>query len=230
MLNGMVGRAKRMAKTLATATVLLLMSTAPMPLAAQGAPGDDMAGHHGGKCGDAERLTALCDWQGDYGEGNKTRRRHEAADWADSVAVDVDMSCHACTAGWVDTATADYAKALRIRYPSRPASPTSLPRLDDREIARLPILAPLASELEVTYRQSMMNRSLVAVFKNHGETELVVSARFSNPATAESRVFTLHVPRHGFVEFGHLEGWALDHGHTIEVSAQDFQAFVIVVN
>lgn len=83
--------------------------------------------------------------------------------------------------------------------------------------------------VQIGFRRSLVGEGLVAQFKSLSDKALSVTARFSNQATQESRVFRLELSARGMKEFGRLEGWVFGSGHTIEVSADGYEALKATV-
>ena len=83
--------------------------------------------------------------------------------------------------------------------------------------------------IEVGFRRSLVGEGVVAQFKSLSDKALTVTARFSNPATQESRLFRLQLSARAMSEFGRLEGWVFGPGHTIELSVDGYEALKVTV-
>jgi hypothetical protein len=186
-------------------------------------------------CGGAGGRMEECDDQSDDGEAARRARLAVARDWADSVAVlakdefglHVVESCRACTKASIDSATGDYARRLRNKYPMRPADIWRVPRLEIGEADSPAASATLP--VSVSFRRSLVGKGIVAQLRNLAKGPLTLTARFTNPATNESRLFTFTVSEGGLKEFGYVEGWVFGSGHRIELSSQGYQALTITV-
>ena len=83
--------------------------------------------------------------------------------------------------------------------------------------------------IQVSFRRSLVGEGVVAQFKNLSDKALTVTARFSSPATQESRLFRLQLSAGAMSEFGRLEGWVFGSGHTIELSADGYEPVKVTV-
>jgi hypothetical protein len=186
-------------------------------------------------CGGAGGRMEECDDQADEGEAARRARLALAKDWADSVAVlatdefglHVVESCRACTRASIDSATWDYARRLRNKYPLRPTDIWRVPRLEIGEADAPAAMAALP--VSVSFRRSLVGQGIVAQFRNLAKGSLTLTARFTNPATAESRLFTFTISEGGLKEFGYVEGWVFASGHRIELSGPGYQGLTTTV-
>jgi hypothetical protein len=196
----------------------------------------EQEGHVGvAMCGGAGGRMEECDDQGDDGEAGRRARLTLAKDWADSVAIlgkdefglHVVESCRACPRASIDSATWDYARRLRNKYPMRPADISRVPRLELGEAERPAAAAALP--VSVSFRRSLVGQGIVAQFRNLSRGTLTLTARFTNPATNESRLFSFTVSEGGLKEFGYVEGWTFGAGHRIELSGPGYQTLIVSV-
>jgi len=111
-------------------------------------------------------------------------------------------------------------------YPIRPTDMWRVPRL---EIGEADAAATAALPVSVSFRRSLVGQGIVAQFRNLAKGPLTLTARFTNPATNESRLFTFTVSEGGLGEFGYVEGWVFGSGHRVELSSHGYQALTITV-
>jgi len=109
----------------------------------------------------------------------------------------------------------------------RPADIWRVPRLEIGEADSLAASATLP--VSVSFRRSLVGKGIVAQLRNLAKGPLTLTARFTNPATNESRLFTFTVSEGGLKEFGYVEGWVFGSGHRIDLSSQGYQALTITV-
>jgi len=76
--------------------------------------------------------------------------------------------------------------------------------------------------VELTFRKALIGSGAVAQFKNNSGKLLSVEVKFSNPTFHTSKVFDFVLDPGKPLEIGHLEGWTMASGDTVEVSSSGF--------
>ena len=93
-----------------------------------------------------------------------------------------------------------------------------------------PPTAPADLPVQVAFRKSLFaGKGLVAQFRGPIGTNMKIAARFSRPATQESKLFQLFLRASEIEEFGHLQGWAFQPGDKIELTVEGYAPLDVTV-
>jgi hypothetical protein len=69
-----------------------------------------------------------------------------------------------------------------------------------------------------------MGQGMVASFRNVGSQQLTLMVEFRDPSARVSRDFALVVEAGGTAEIGHPQGWLVNSGQNVRVSASGFKS------
>ena len=77
--------------------------------------------------------------------------------------------------------------------------------------------------VDVTYRSSLLNSGLVAIFNNKSNRQLSLLVTVSNPTLGNESTFQLDLAPQAVREVGHMEGWAFASGDLIKIVHNDYK-------
>jgi hypothetical protein len=95
--------------------------------------------------------------------------------------------------------------------------------LASREVALADATQP-ELPVRVAFRPAWMGQGLVATFRNVGEEPLTLMIEFRDPNLRLTRDFALVVGAGGTTEVGHPQGWLVNSGQSVRVSASGFKS------
>lgn len=95
--------------------------------------------------------------------------------------------------------------------------------LASREVALADATQP-ELPVRVSFRPAWMGQGMVASFRNVGSQQLTLMVEFRDPSARVSRDFALVVEAGGTAEIGHPQGWLVNSGQSVRVSASGFKS------
>ena len=95
--------------------------------------------------------------------------------------------------------------------------------LASREVALAEATQP-ELPVRVTFRPAWMGQGMVAMFHNVGTEPLTLMVEFRDPNLHVSRDFALAVDPGATADVGHAQGWLVNTGQSVRVSAAGFKA------
>ncbi|HZO24241.1 MAG TPA: hypothetical protein VFB37_17245 [Steroidobacteraceae bacterium] len=78
--------------------------------------------------------------------------------------------------------------------------------------------------VRVSFRPAWMGQGMVASFRNVGREQLTLMIEFRDPTAHASRDFALVVQPGATADVGHAEGWLVNSGQSVRVSASGFKS------
>jgi hypothetical protein len=76
----------------------------------------------------------------------------------------------------------------------------------------------------VSFRPAWMGQGMVASFRNVGSQQLTLMVEFRDPSLRSSRDFAIVVEAGATAEVGHPQGWLVNSGQSVRVSASGFKS------
>jgi hypothetical protein len=95
--------------------------------------------------------------------------------------------------------------------------------LASREVALADATQP-ELPVRVSFRPAWMGQGMVASFRNVGTQQLTLMVEFRDPNLRTSRDFAIVVEAGAAAEVGHPEGWLVNSGQSVRVSASGFKS------
>jgi len=95
--------------------------------------------------------------------------------------------------------------------------------LASREVALADATQP-ELPVRVSFRPAWMGQGMVATFRNVGSQQLTLMVEFRDPNLHSSRDFAIVVEPGGAAEVGHPQGWLVNSGQSVRVSASGFKS------
>ena len=95
--------------------------------------------------------------------------------------------------------------------------------LASREVALADATQP-ELPVRVSFRPAWMGQGMVASFRNVGSQQLTLMVEFRDANLRASRDFALVVDAGGTAEVGHPQGWLVNSGQSVRVSASGFKS------
>jgi len=95
--------------------------------------------------------------------------------------------------------------------------------LASREVALADATQP-ELPVRVSFRPAWMGQGMVASFRNVSTQQLTLMVEFRDPSLRVSRDFALVVDPGGTAEVGHPQGWLVNSGQSVRVSASGFKS------
>jgi hypothetical protein len=95
--------------------------------------------------------------------------------------------------------------------------------LASREVALADATQP-ELPVQVSFRPAWMGQGMVASFRNVGGQQLTLMVEFRDSNLHASRDFALVVDAGGTAEVGHPQGWLVNSGQSVRVSASGFKS------
>lgn len=95
--------------------------------------------------------------------------------------------------------------------------------LASREVALADATQP-ELPVRVSFRPAWMGQGMVANFRNVGTEQLTLMIEFRDPNLRVSRDFALVVEPGASAEVGHSQGWLVNSGQSVRVSASGFKS------
>ena len=95
--------------------------------------------------------------------------------------------------------------------------------LASREVALADATQP-ELPVRVSFRPAWMGQGMVASFRNAGTQQLTLMVEFRDANLHLSRDFALVVEAGQMAEIGHAEGWLVNSGQSVRVSASGFKS------
>ncbi len=95
--------------------------------------------------------------------------------------------------------------------------------LASREVALADATQP-ELPVRVSFRPAWMGQGMVASFRNVGSQQLTLMVEFRDPNLKASRDFALVVEPGATAEVGHPQGWLVNSGQSVRVSASGFKS------
>lgn len=95
--------------------------------------------------------------------------------------------------------------------------------LASREVALADATQP-ELPIRVAFRPAWMGQGMVASFRNVGTQQLTLMVEFRDPTLRLSRDFALVVDPGSTAEVGHPQGWLVNSGQSVRVSASGFKS------
>jgi hypothetical protein len=95
--------------------------------------------------------------------------------------------------------------------------------LASREVALADATQP-ELPVRVAFRPAWMGQGMVASFRNVGSQQLTLMIEFRDPNLRISRDFALMVEAGATAEVGHPQGWLVNSGQSVRVSASGFKS------
>jgi len=95
--------------------------------------------------------------------------------------------------------------------------------LASREVALADATQP-ELPVRVSFRPAWMGQGMVASFRNVGTQQLTLMVEFRDPNLRTSRDFAIVVEPGSTAEVGHPQGWLVNSGQSVRVSASGFKS------
>jgi hypothetical protein len=95
--------------------------------------------------------------------------------------------------------------------------------LASREVALADATQP-ELPVRVSFRPAWMGQGMVASFRNVGTQQLTLMLEFRDPNLHSSRDFAIVVEAGASAEVGHSQGWLVNSGQSVRVSASGFKS------
>lgn len=95
--------------------------------------------------------------------------------------------------------------------------------LASREVALADATQP-ELPVRVAFRPAWMGQGMVASFRNVGTQQLTLMLEFRDPNLRTSRDFAIVVEAGATAEVGHPQGWLVNSGQSVRVSASGFKS------
>jgi hypothetical protein len=95
--------------------------------------------------------------------------------------------------------------------------------LASREVALADATQP-ELPVRVSFRPAWMGQGMVASFRNVGTQQLTLMVEFRDPNLRTSRDFAIVVEPGSAAEVGHPQGWLVNSGQSVRVSASGFKS------
>lgn len=95
--------------------------------------------------------------------------------------------------------------------------------LASREVALADATQP-ELPVRVSFRPAWMGQGMVASFRNVGTQQLTLMVEFRDPNLRTSRDFAIVVEAGATAEVGHPQGWLVNSGQSVRVSASGFKS------
>ena len=95
--------------------------------------------------------------------------------------------------------------------------------LASREVALADATQP-ELPVRVSFRPAWMGQGMVASFRNVGTQQLTLMVEFRDPNLRSSRDFAMVVEAGATAEVGHPQGWLVNSGQSVRVSASGFKS------
>jgi hypothetical protein len=95
--------------------------------------------------------------------------------------------------------------------------------LASREVALADATQP-ELPVRVAFRPAWMGQGMVASFRNVGSQQLTLMMEFRDPNLRSSRDFAIVVEAGATAEVGHSQGWLVNSGQNVRVSASGFKS------
>jgi hypothetical protein len=95
--------------------------------------------------------------------------------------------------------------------------------LASREVALADATQP-ELPVRVSFRPAWMGQGMVASFRNVGSQQLTLMVEFRDPNLRSSRDFAIVVEAGATAEVGHPQGWLVNSGQSVRVSASGFKS------
>jgi hypothetical protein len=95
--------------------------------------------------------------------------------------------------------------------------------LASREVALADATQP-ELPVRVSFRPAWMGQGMVASFRNVGTQQLTLMMEFRDPNLHSSRDFAIVVDAGATAEVGHPQGWLVNSGQSVRVSASGFKS------
>jgi len=95
--------------------------------------------------------------------------------------------------------------------------------LASREVALADATQP-ELPVRVSFRPAWMGQGMVASFRNVGTQQLTLMVEFRDPNLRSSRDFAIVVEAGATAEVGHPQGWLVNSGQSVRVSASGFKS------
>jgi hypothetical protein len=95
--------------------------------------------------------------------------------------------------------------------------------LASREVALADATQP-ELPVRVSFRPAWMGQGMVASFRNVGGQQLTLMVEFRDPNLHSSRDFAIVVEPGAAAEVGHSQGWLVNSGQSVRVSASGFKS------
>jgi hypothetical protein len=95
--------------------------------------------------------------------------------------------------------------------------------LASREVALADATQP-ELPVRVSFRPAWMGQGMVASFRNVGTQQLTLMLEFRDPNLRSSRDFAIVVEAGATAEVGHSQGWLVNSGQSVRVSASGFKS------
>jgi hypothetical protein len=95
--------------------------------------------------------------------------------------------------------------------------------LASREVALADATQP-ELPVRVSFRPAWMGQGMVASFRNVGTQQLTLMVEFRDPNLRSSRDFAIVVEGGATAEVGHPQGWLVNSGQSVRVSASGFKS------
>src|SRR5882724_10856556 len=95
--------------------------------------------------------------------------------------------------------------------------------LASREVALADATQP-ELPVRVSFRPAWMGQGMVASFRNVGSQQLTLMVEFRDPNLRSSKDFAIVVEAGATAEVGHPQGWLVNSGQSVRVSASGFKS------
>jgi hypothetical protein len=95
--------------------------------------------------------------------------------------------------------------------------------LASREVALADATQP-ELPVRVSFRPAWMGQGMVASFRNVGTQQLTLMVEFRDPNLRSTRDFAIVVEAGATAEVGHPQGWLVNSGQSVRVSASGFKS------
>jgi len=95
--------------------------------------------------------------------------------------------------------------------------------LASREVALADATQP-ELPVRVSFRPAWMGQGMVASFRNVGSQQLTLMVEFRDPNLRSSKDFAIVVEAGATAQVGHSEGWLVNSGQSVRVSASGFKS------
>lgn len=95
--------------------------------------------------------------------------------------------------------------------------------LASREVALADATQP-ELPIRVSFRPAWMGQGMVASFRNVSNTQLTLMVEFRDANLQSSRDFAIAIEAGGTAEIGHPQGWLVNSGQSVRVSASGFKS------
>jgi hypothetical protein len=95
--------------------------------------------------------------------------------------------------------------------------------LASREVALADATQP-ELPVRVSFRPAWMGQGMVASFRNVGSQQLTLMVEFRDPSLHASRDYAIVVDAGATAEVGHSQGWLVNSGQSVRVSASGFKS------